>query len=592
MKVVFLHGIGDGDPQRKWFESLNNALKQLGHPSLTQSDVVAPRYAAFLKMDGVSAKIPPSTYKPKDDTVARQDFERRQARVQRILQLNPSVQRFGFDVVPEAVFNNVPRALPITKIADAFNLAQVRRYIGNDGLRGAIMTRILEELPVSGDIILIGHSLGSVIAIDLLDHLPETLHVRRFITIGSPANMKALHDRSERLLKKFPYCRVDDWSNFLNRLDPVTGGRGLAGVFPGAQDFVLGEVSGHGAEKYLSDSAVAGLVADVFYPRKEVALASSDLEVRLTDGEAWILLTQHFGDTVAHRIKDEDVRRRYRSALKLIREDLASQLTQVSSSGHAIAPEMRQLASGGELPVLPRRWEVHDAVALLVVLAVVNCVAPYEIEVGDARKLALADIAADLGFREDIGKKVRQALDDVEKAVSGEGFPWGRVLATAAGVALLAAGPVGLLAAAPASAFGAAAITGGLAAFGPGGMAGGLAMLGGLAGAGAAVTTAAAIAGGGAGVSLPILMQMTLRVTTEHARNLLGLPYDAALWYQLADFESYVCASINRLETFSDKKSPKLQQLEDTRSAINALLRFMLLKGLAPVEITDGEPRK
>lgn len=453
------------------------------------------------------------------------------------------------------------------------------------------MTRIIEDLPVSGEIVLIGHSLGSVIAIDLLDHLPETLHVRRLITIGSPASLQALHEGSERLLKKFPYCRVDDWSNFLNRLDHVTGGRGLASVFPGAQDFVLENIAGHGAEKYLGHRAVAELVADVVYPRKHVVRAFSDLEVRLNEGEAWVLLTQHFAEALARAIKDDDARSRYHSALKLLREDLASQVQQLASDGRPVAPEMRQFAAG-DLPVLPRRWEVDEAVALLVVLATINCIAPYEIKVGDAWKVAVVDIASDLGFRDDIGKRVVQALLDVRSAVSGGGIPWARILATAAGVALLAAGPVGLIASMPATAFGAAAITGGLAAFGPGGMAGGLAMIGGLSGAGAAVTTAANSGGSVQEISFPVLTEMILRVTVEHARKLLDLPYDTDLWYRVADFESQVCASINRLETFSDENSPKLQQLEAIRTSINALLQFMLSKELSPTEITDGETRK
>lgn len=592
MKVVFLHGIGDGDPQRKWLSALNSGLSQLGQPRLDESDVVAPRYASYLKTDGVSAKLPRGTYRPRNEAAARQDFERRQARVQRMLQLNPAVQWFGFGVVPDFLWDHVPPAvIAASRLADAFNLSQVRRYVRTEGLRGAIMTRILEELPLSGEIILVGHSLGSVIAIDLLDHLPETLHVRRFITIGSPASIKALHDGSERLLKKFPYCRVDDWSNFLNRFDPVTGGRGLAGVFPGAQDFVLQDVSGHGADQYMADRAIAELIADVIYPRKDLVPSFSDIEVRLNDGEAWELLVLHFREAVAHRIKDDDTRQRYRSASKVLREDLISQIQQLGRDGRPLAAELRQLA-GGSLPTLCRRWEVHDVVPLLVVLGLVNWVEPYEIDTTEANQAALVDIAADLGFREGVGAKVREAIDEVKKAVSSNGIPWGRVLAAAAGLALIAAGPVGLMAVAPASAFGAAALTGSLAAFGPGGMAGGIAMIGGLTGAGAALTTAATTAESGAGTGLPVLVQMMMAVTVEYARKLLDLPHDTALWYALANFESQVSASINRLETFSDKKSPKLEQLRETKTAIGTLFRFMLSRGLSPKEITDGESRR
>lgn len=122
----------------------------------------------------------------------------------------------------EFIFANVP----------IMNLDQVRRYVRDDKVRADVMNHILDFLPTYGDMLLIAHSLGSVIAIDLLDHLPENVHVRRFITIGSPANIRALHEGSERLLKKFPYARVDDWSNFLNARDIVTGGRGLASSFP------------------------------------------------------------------------------------------------------------------------------------------------------------------------------------------------------------------------------------------------------------------------------------------------------------------------------------------------------------------------
>ncbi len=95
----------------------------------------------------------------------------------------------------------------------------MRRYVRDDRVRADVMNHINDFLPTYGDVLLIGHSLGSVIAIDLLDHLAEDVHVRRFITIGSPANIRALHEGSDRLLKKFPYARVDDWSNFLNVRD-------------------------------------------------------------------------------------------------------------------------------------------------------------------------------------------------------------------------------------------------------------------------------------------------------------------------------------------------------------------------------------
>ncbi len=485
------------------------------------------------------------------------------------------------------MWNSAPSG--VVEYLSVYDLDQVRRYIRNDGIRAAVMLRILNALPDEGELLLIGHSLGSVIAIDLLDHLPEGVHVRRFITIGSPASIRALHEGSERLLKRFPYSRVDDWSNFLNVRDIVTGGRGLASTFPGAQDFML-TVRGHNADTYMGDPAVAGLVADALYPGPEAAApAGSDIAVRMSETEASALLVQHFGEAVARHIKDAERADRYRATLQILRDDLAAQLTRQAAGGQLLAPELHQLIAG-ELPPLPQRWELHEAVTELVVLALTNCVTPYEIDTGDAPIKALEDIAEALGFRRDVGKTVATAIKDVQAAVSSKGgVPWGRVLTAAAGVALIAAGPVGLVVAAPAGAFGAAAVTGGLAAFGPGGMVGGLAMVSGLAGTGAATTAAAVAGGSGPAESPPNLDKLMMRVAAAHARKLLDLGSDTRLWYQLTDFESQVSAVINRLEPFNDPKSARLSQLTAAKAAINALLQFMVVNGLVPKEITDGE---
>jgi hypothetical protein len=82
-----------------------------------------------------------------------------------------------------------------------------------------------------------------------------------------------------------------------------------------------------------------------------------------------------------------------------------------------------------------------------------------------------------------------------------------------------------------------------------------------------------------------------MRVAAEHARKQLDLPFDSTLWYQLTDFECQISAVINRLNAFDDPKSVKLAQLTAAQVAVNALLRFMIDKGLSPNAITDGEPK-
>lgn len=588
MRIVFLHGIGDGDPKMGWLDGLNRGLSQAGRPPVNSERVIAPRYRSLLNTAGISAKIPPVTYKPKDDSSGRRGFERRQAKVQRKLGLEAGVRAFGFDRVPEpplsvlqqAAINSVPW----------FDLPQVKRYMQNEGTRGAILQRILDSLPSTGDIILVGHSLGSVVAIDLLDNLHEGLHVRRFVTIGSPASSRPLHENSDRLLKKFPYDRVDDWTNFFDKRDVVTGGRGLASTFPGAQDFSIDIGGDHAASTYLGHTSVAGLIADVLYPTKAVALRESGIAVRLGDNEASILLSLHFGHAVQRQIKDKNAAARYADALGAQQDEVVAQIESADAASNiAVPPELYELAQG-TLPRLPHRWELHEAISELVVLAMTNLVEPYEINVDRAPRDALSEVAVELGFQRSTGTKIGNAIEDVQSYISRKGgVPWGRVLTAAAGVAIIAAGPVGLIVAAPAGVFGAAALTGGLAALGPGGMVGGLAMLGGLAGTGAAVATSAATTGGGPAQPITDSNTLVLRVAVEHARKLLELPYDEALWYQITDLETQLSARINRLSVYSDPKSAALETLRAGQFTVTRLLAFMLEKGLGPKALVAAE---
>ena len=235
MKIVYLLGVGDGDPEGEWLVGLNQGLAGIGAPAIDDAEVIAPRYSSCLNTIGIKSKHPDRTYNVKNDHDDRRAFERRQARVQRMLRKTGTVQTFGFGRFPGPVVEHIQR-VGISKAPVAV-LKQVKRYMTDENVRAAVLSKILDTIPAKGDVVLIGHSLGSVIAIDLLDHLHPNVHVRRFITIGSPAGSPSLHEGSERILKRFPYARVDDWSNFLDCYDGVTAGRGLTGVFNGAQDF-------------------------------------------------------------------------------------------------------------------------------------------------------------------------------------------------------------------------------------------------------------------------------------------------------------------------------------------------------------------
>lgn len=589
MKIVFLHGIGDGDPNKSWLRGLNQGLQAAGHLRIDERDVIAPSYASILATKGISAKIPDVTYRPKDDRKSRREFERRQAAVQRFIQREDTAAGFGFNKFPKP-WMDVAVDLGVQRLR-MMDLDYVENYVNNEGVRGAVLRCILDQLPVRREIILIGHSLGSVIAIDLLDHLPEKLHVRRFITAGSPANSPSLYRGRERLLKKFPYARVDDWTNIFNHRDIVTSGRGLASVFPGAQDFALNAAGFlvHGAEEYLRDPVVTKLVAQVLYPSKEPVPARYDLAIRLSDKDLATLVRLRFAHAVGKHIKDEERRTRYMDALKLIQDDLAAQAEQIARNSVPLPSEWYDVIDG-KVPPLPERFDLRDVVSMLVSLAATNFIEPYEIDTGDAQKEAIGDMLLALGMPRKHRVQIISALEDVEAALNRSGgLPWGRIGIAAAGLALLAAGPVGLAMAAPASAFGAAAITGGLAAFGPGGMIGGLATLGGLAASGAGLAAGAAFNDTSPERVMLNVTQLTLRVAAARAHQLLQLPEDTQLWGQLTLLETQIAAELNRLEPFSDPGCPRIKQLHAALTVIRKLLRFLIDKRLGQATAINGD---
>lgn len=604
-KVVFLHGVGGGDPEMDWLGALNTGLFRCGYGSLDRGEVVAPRYNDLLLDTTVGGVLPPVTYKSTNDGGSRLQYERRQARIQRKLQKDPAVKAYGLGVVvpdPVAALGGAG----LVKIAPG-PLKAVRHYVKNENVRGAVLTRILQALDgVRGDIVLIAHSLGSVVAIDLLDHLPEDIYVRRFVTIGSPAHEEALHKGAERLLRKFPYSRVDDWSNFLSAWDPVTAGRGLASLFPAAQDFTvrlddLGPVKvaamgAHDSVRYLRHEAISGLIGDAIWPAPEpVYRVGADIAVRLDKGDALRLLVMEYNRLVTNHIADQDIKKRFGGAAQLLRDADVDGIRQLIDAGRPVPAEFRTLAEG-RMPMLPLLWSEVEAVRHLAVLATTNTVAPDEIDCGDAAFVALPHLAMALGLTSQVGDAVKDALVEVRRSVFESrslrdkfgDVTTSRWLLGALGVALVAAAPIGLMVAAPAALAGAAAFTSMLAGFGPGGMAGGLAMVGGLTTTGTLMATVAATVGTTTRVA-DDPRTLVAQVAAEHALKKLNLPYDEALWWRITEMDNQTNAEIRRLEPFSDEKSARLNQLRTAHEVLERLLAFMTKHGLGPEEIGAGE---
>ncbi|MFM8896239.1 MAG: hypothetical protein ACKOE2_12955, partial [Actinomycetales bacterium] len=95
--------------------------------------------------------------------------------------------------------SRLPLAEVANPVADALpqGLPIVRRYLTEATARHAVWHSVLEQLPVNGRIVVIAHSLGSVVMLDLLTRLPPTLQVSLLLTVGSPIGIGPFRDRLE-----------------------------------------------------------------------------------------------------------------------------------------------------------------------------------------------------------------------------------------------------------------------------------------------------------------------------------------------------------------------------------------------------------
>jgi hypothetical protein len=145
----------------------------------------------------------------------------------------------GFDakILPSGSF----RRWLTRKITETF-IKDVSAYFYDEGVRERVQSRF-ESLvvPGGGPYVIVSHSLGTVIAYDVLSQLGDDVDVVLFVTLGSPLGIAEVKDHIEKP-HKIP-AGVNAWKNFADRLDPVALDPGLGNEFkPGnfiADDLII-----------------------------------------------------------------------------------------------------------------------------------------------------------------------------------------------------------------------------------------------------------------------------------------------------------------------------------------------------------------
>lgn len=585
--ILYLHGVGQKVRDGGWHAALTASLaeRSVEVPPIDSPRIICPDYVDLLKVPAVKKVDEPTRRQPVDmDEMQRlrmvADHKRRQTLLTaRLDSLAGNDLRWG-----------IGAGIPAQRAPGVGDIVDAKRYLGSEPLRFAILQRVLSALGTTRDVVIVAHSLGSVVAIDLLNYLPPGIHVRGLVTLGSPAGAVGVHKADMgRLLRKFPYEQVDTWVNFLVPHDVVTRGIGLTRLFPAALDVRLASgdvnpVKAHAVTGYLAHPAVAHVLTQLVTDQLPVRATATGagLELALDEHESQVADSIVFAHRIAKAITKGGKRVRYENAIREVAIETGSKLVDLRVAEGRPVPAEVGLLAGGEVAMRQLAvGSIKDQLRFVIVAATSNLIAPFEIDVQDESLRTLRFVwVNDFGHSRDDGSKIIEALDSASSAFKNA--HWGRLAVGAAGLGLAALGPIGLALVAPAGLAGGAAIVGALAAFGPGGMVGGLALAGGMVGAGASLVGASAMAS--SEVTPDMLRTQLIRLMAcEKAAAALDIELGgSSLWLMFNDWRDKALTNLSALEVLSDKDAPSIKDLQVKVKLLEQALAWLIEERFAP----------
>ncbi|WP_405749066.1 lipase family protein [Streptomyces sp. NBC_00012] len=278
-RIVGVHGIRQSKTSKsrltaEWCKAINRGLGALGQPVIPTTALELPHWTSLLARgadrlgpedDPFDAAVPLSESEAEfvvgalEEVVHQEDL----ARVQEL-----PLQTLG-----------PPQLWParLTRLVMAYDrrfprgggklfvsaMREVRFYLYEPDLAAQVRALVAEAFGENTSVV-VGHSLGSVIAYDLLrrGQIPpdRVSGVRTFVTCGSPLGIASVR-RGLNIADGEPLKLPGDieWVNVFDPGDVITGGRGLSDVSPGTTDAEVANGIGdsHSVLRYLRTTPVA-----------------------------------------------------------------------------------------------------------------------------------------------------------------------------------------------------------------------------------------------------------------------------------------------------------------------------------------------
>ncbi|WP_329353785.1 endopeptidase [Streptomyces anulatus] len=285
--IVGVHGIKQGRTSRRelikdWNKALNRGITALHGQDVVRSD---PRLIPTLEIPHWSSllargadRLGPSDFFPDDSTALTADEEAFIVEAMDDL-LTPQERALAEELDPTTL--GLPKLPPsVTRRAMVYDrrtpdgvvgklitrLREVRFYLKHPNLASEVQEHVVKAFSDDTATVVIGHSLGSVIAYDLIRQeqiaAPGTAGtaVHTFVTCGTPLGIpavrRAMNIPEPELLAMPAHIK---WLNVYDPDDVVTGAAGLALGARNVTDVEVdnGNIDPHAAQAYLRTIPVA-----------------------------------------------------------------------------------------------------------------------------------------------------------------------------------------------------------------------------------------------------------------------------------------------------------------------------------------------
>ncbi|SEG99240.1 V8-like Glu-specific endopeptidase [Nonomuraea solani] len=277
--LVFLHGRGqEGENperlRRYWTAGLNGGLTRAGLPTIEPADVRFPFYAEQLiqSMRPLEAlpRSPRTAIADPAEAAAPAPGSARRLYEEMIVEAAgragmPAARAGNLEGLGDAVHHGLSWLADTTdldRLLIAAIFGDVAAYLDDQRVREAVLDCVLRDMPRSGRLLLVSHSLGTVVAMDLLTRLDPAVEVELLVTAGSPLGLDSVH---RRLLVGGPHRpdRVTRWFNAWCPIDPVAIGCPLIDHWQdGPDESAVSNPAGraHDIEEYLAHPEVGHAV--------------------------------------------------------------------------------------------------------------------------------------------------------------------------------------------------------------------------------------------------------------------------------------------------------------------------------------------